>query len=111
MSFTKPFLKWPGGKFKLVERIQNKLDTGKRFVEPFVGSGAVFLNTNYKEYLLADTNPDLINLYLQVQKNEKGFIDYCESFFSSENNNEESYYQFRSKFNSTKSKRLKSALF
>lgn len=111
MSFSKPFLKWPGGKFKLVERIQNKLDTGKRFVEPFVGSGAVFLNTNYKEYLLADTNPDLINLYLQVQKNEKNFIDYCQSFFSEENNNEERYYQFRTKFNSTRNTRLKSALF
>lgn len=111
MAFTKPFLKWPGGKFKLVERIQNKLDSGKRLVEPFVGSGAVFLNTDYKKYLLADTNPDLINLYLQVQKNENDFIDYCQSFFSLENNNEERYYLFRTEFNSTNNIRLKSALF
>ena len=68
VSFTKPFLKWPGGKFRLLDRIRNRLDHGKRLVEPFVGSGAVFLNTSYKKYLLADTNPDLINLYLYLQK-------------------------------------------
>jgi len=111
VSFTKPFLKWPGGKFRLLDRIQNRLDPGKRFVEPFVGSGAVFLNTDYKKYLLADTNPDLINLYLQVQKNEKLFIDYCQSFFTPENNNEILYYQYRTLFNTTNDIRLKSALF
>lgn len=111
MSFIKPFLKWPGGKYRLLDRIQNRLDSGKRFVEPFVGSGAVFLNTRYKKYLLADTNPDLINLYLEVQKNEKGFIEYCQSFFTSDNNNENRYYQFRELFNTTTDIRLKSALF
>ncbi|HIF50325.1 MAG TPA: Dam family site-specific DNA-(adenine-N6)-methyltransferase [Thiotrichaceae bacterium] len=111
MSYTKPFLKWPGGKFRLLERINDKLDSGRRFVEPFVGSGAVFLNTNYRKYLLADTNPDLINLYLQVQNNKNSFIDYCKSFFIEKNNNEARYYKFRKKFNTTTDVRLKSALF
>ena len=66
MSFTKPFLKWPGGKFKLLDRIRNRLDSGSRLVEPFVGSGAVFLNAGFKKHLLADTNPDLISLYHHV---------------------------------------------
>ena len=68
MSFTKPFLKWPGGKFKLLDRIRSRLDSGNRLVEPFVGSGAVFLNAGFKKHLLADTNPDLINLYHHVRK-------------------------------------------
>ncbi|MGU9759657.1 DNA adenine methylase [Serratia marcescens] len=29
----------------------------KRLVEPFVGSGAVFLNTDYESYLLCDIRP------------------------------------------------------
>lgn len=110
MSFTKPFLKWPGGKFKLLDKIRNKLDSGNRLVEPFVGSGAVFLNSGFKKHLLADTNPDLINLYLQVQKDD-AFSTYCESFFTEKNNNEDRYYDFRRQFNTTTDVRVKSALF
>lgn len=111
VTFTKPFLKWPGGKFKLLDRIRNRLDSGNRLVEPFVGSGAVFLNADFKKYLLADTNPDLINLYLQVQENDTDFVKYCQSFFTSENNCEERYYYFRTQFNTTRDIRYKSALF
>lgn len=111
VSFIKPFLKWPGGKFKLLERIRNRLDTGNRLVEPFVGSGAVFLNAGFKKYLLADTNPDLINLYLLVQQNDADFDKYCHSFFTPENNCEERYYYFREEFNRTTDVRYKSALF
>jgi site-specific DNA-adenine methylase len=39
----KPFLKWAGGKYRIVDRIQKRLPRGKRLIEPFVGSGAVFL--------------------------------------------------------------------
>ncbi|HEY0720668.1 MAG TPA: DNA adenine methylase, partial [Gammaproteobacteria bacterium] len=41
----RPFLKWAGNKYRLVERIVVDLPEGKRLVEPFVGSGALFLNT------------------------------------------------------------------
>jgi len=108
---TKPFLKWPGGKYRLTNRINKKLGKGKRLVEPFLGSAAVFLNTNYEEYLLADTNLDLINLYQQLQSEGPDFIEYCKTFFVKKNNNEEQYYKFREEFNRTEDKRLKSALF
>jgi DNA adenine methylase len=37
---------------------------GKRLIEPFVGGGSVFLNSDkHADFLLADVNPDLINLY------------------------------------------------
>ena len=111
VSLIKPFLKWPGGKFRLLDRIRNRLEPGKRLVEPFVGSGAVFLNASFNKYLLADTNPDLINLYLHVQKNDDAFDKYCKSFFTPENNCEENYYQFRNQFNTTSDLRYKSALF
>ena len=111
MALIKPFLKWPGGKFGLLDKIQNRLDDGKRLIEPFVGSGAVFLNSHYKKYLLADTNPDLINLYLHLQQEGEAFIEYCQSFFTQKNNCETKYYSFRKKFNQTEDSRLKSALF
>ena len=37
----KPFLKWAGNKFQIVEQIRKILPMGKRLIEPFVGSGAV----------------------------------------------------------------------
>lgn len=48
------FLKWAGGKFKLMDDLRRHLPEGKRLVEPFVGAGSVFLNTQYDAYLLCD---------------------------------------------------------
>lgn len=107
----KPFLKWAGGKYRLVERIKAVLPSGKTLIEPFVGSGAVFLNTDYENYILADANPDLINLFQCVQKEGKSFIDYCRTFFTPDNNDESKFYEFRTLFNITTDVRLKSALF
>ena len=108
---SKPFLKWPGGKYRLTNRINKKLGNGQRLVEPFVGSGAVFLNTDYEKYLLADTNRDLINLYQHLQSEGMDFIEYCKTFFTNKHNNEKQYYKFREAFNTSKDSRLKSALF
>ncbi len=41
----RPFLKWAGGKFHIINKIRASLPQGSRLIEPFVGSGAVFLNT------------------------------------------------------------------
>ncbi|MCB9006150.1 MAG: Dam family site-specific DNA-(adenine-N6)-methyltransferase [Ardenticatenaceae bacterium] len=107
----KPFLKWAGNKYKIVERIQALLPTGQRLVEPFVGSGAVFLNTDYPRYLLTDANADLINLYQHLQAEGEKFIDYCRPLFTPENNDKDRYYALRTEFNRTGDLRRKSALF
>lgn len=107
----KPFLKWPGGKYRQVERICKQLGEGNRLVEPFVGSAAVFLNTDFKNYFLADSNLDLINLYKRLQQEGSSFIKYCKTFFTKKNNCKEIYYKHRNTFNETVNSRLKSALF
>ncbi len=104
-------MKWPGGKYRLAHRICKQLDPGKRLVEPFVGSAAIFLNTNYDRYLLADNNPDLINLYRQLQTEGDSFINFCHGFFAVNKNNEKYFYKYRFRFNRTDDIRLKSALF
>lgn len=108
---SKPFLKWPGGKYRITNHIKMKLGKGKRLVEPFVGSAAVFLNTDYNKYLLADTNHDLIHLYQVLQAEGPEFIAFCKTFFTQKNNKEEKYYSFREEFNTSKDDRVKSALF
>lgn len=110
---SKPFLKWAGNKFRLIDRINKVLPNGKRLVEPFCGSGAVFLNTKHKynAYLLAEKNPDLINLFLQLKEQGDDFILFVKSFFSKRNNTKTAYIRLRKKFNSTHDQTLKSALF
>jgi DNA adenine methylase len=107
----RPFLKWAGGKYRLLHHIHNVLPKGNRLIEPFAGSAAVFLNTQYNKYIIADTNSELINLYSFLQTEKNSFIKYCRHFFIPENNSKEKYHQLRDKFNSTKNKRLKAALF
>ena len=107
----KPFLKWPGNKYRITRRIRARLQPGKRLIEPFTGSAAVFLNTSYDEYLLADTNPDLIELYKTLVSDGEEFIRYCGAIFSPANNTEGRYYEFREEFNSTGDVRRKAALF
>ena len=54
----KPFLKWAGNKYQIIERIKAVLPSGQRLIEPFAGSAAVFLNTDYCENVVADSNAD-----------------------------------------------------
>ena len=60
---------------------------------------------------MADSNPDLILLYNQLRKDKEKFIEYTDSLFVSENNNEDSYYRFRDEFNDCKDKQRRAALF
>ena len=107
----KPFLKWAGGKTRIVGRIKEVLPEGKRLIEPFVGSGAVFLNTEFNNYLLTDANPDLINLFRHLKEEGSEFIEYSRIYFSPEYNAPETFYTLRELFNTTTDTRVKAALF
>lgn len=108
---NRPFLKWAGNKYRCLEPILAVFPTASRLIEPFTGSGAIFINCSYTNYLLAEGNPDLVRLFQLVQQEGESFIKYCSSFFVSANNNAEKYYILRSRFNATKNKRYKAALF
>lgn len=111
MPKVRPFLKWAGSKYRSVERIKALLPPGTCLVEPFVGSGALFLNTNYKENILADNNADLINLYQALQAEGDSFIEYCRVVFTPFYNNREEYYKLRRIFNVASNMRQRAALF
>ena len=40
-----------------------------------------YLNSNFERYILADINPDLINLFNIVKENVEGYIEDCKSIF------------------------------
>lgn len=107
----KPFLKWAGGKYRLAPKIAAALPSGQRLVEPFVGSGALWLNTDYPQALLTDINDDLINLYRTLKTEGLSFIDYCQTYFDGTHNTSAEFYRLRTAFNTSLDIRQKSALF
>jgi DNA adenine methylase len=113
-SNIRPFLKWPGRKFSIIGYLKNHFIKPNKeiiFIEPFLGSAAVFLNTDYKNYVLNDSNQDLINVYLYLMKEGEKFIKYCNKYFIEKNNVLEQYYDLRDIFNNSTVSRKKAALF
>ncbi len=111
MPPVRPFLKWAGNKYRVLPHIRLRLPPGRRLIEPFAGSGAVFLNTDYERYLLTDTNPDLILLYNTLKEEGADFVRYCRRYFQPRYNTPEAYYALREKFNRARQSRHKAALF
>ena len=59
-----PFLKWAGGKRWFVENHSHFLETDfVRYIEPFLGSGAVFFHLLPQRAILSDANSDLVDTY------------------------------------------------
>src|SRR5262245_34474329 len=85
---SKPFLKWAGAKTSLVKTLREFLPPGeeRRYIEPFVGSGVVFLNMPYRSSLLSDSNHDLVSLYSVLKSKRGDFIQRCQRLFTPENN-------------------------
>ena len=107
----RPFLKWAGNKYRIIDRVRESLPKGKRLIEPFAGSAAVFLNTDYEHYIINDNNPDLIHLYNILKKDGAAFIKKCRYYFTSRFNNEDQYYKLRKRFNDTTDTYKRAVLF
>lgn len=108
---NRAFLKWAGGKFTLCDVINKMLPKGDCLVEPFVGAGSVFLNSNYKRYILNDINRDLINLYKILQSTPEKFIHDSEKLFTEQHNQADAYYEHRKAFNASNDAYERSLLF
>ena len=73
---ARPFLKWAGGKGQLLGVISDALPAHfNRYIEPFVGSGAVLFNIlenrDVEAVYINDINTDLIHTYESIR-------DHCE---------------------------------
>lgn len=73
-----PIIKWPGGKEKELKYILPNLPSFKRYFEPFVGGGSVFMAVNADEYHINDLSYELISLYNSISTLDKDFFHYAE---------------------------------
>lgn len=99
-TWQRPFLKWAGGKFSLLSELDRHIPAGNRLIEPFVGGGSVFLNSDkHESFLLADVNPDLINLYTMLDVDHIRVLSFAQELFKRAAN-ENAYMELREEFNS-----------
>lgn len=114
-TIVKPIVKWAGGKYKLSETIISEalehldLNSFNTYVDPFIGGGGMFFSlTNkfdFEKKVISDINPQLINMYKQVQNNHEELIkelSVIEDNFNdlpSDESKKELYLNLRTEFN------------
>lgn len=79
---VKPPLKWAGSKVRVMPELLKHLPAGKRLVEPFAGSCAVMMNTDYDSYLIADANHHLVNAYIMMAHHTDALLAELEALFA-----------------------------
>jgi len=105
----KTFLKWAGNKTSVVPKISPHFK-GTKLIEPFAGSCAVSLNTDFESYHCNDINQDLITMYQMIQTDCNSFIEDIRKYFQNGNSSER-FAELRELYNSTDDKETKAKLF
>lgn len=108
MKVIVPPIKSQGIKTKLVPWIMDIAPKVKgKWIEPFLGTGVVAFNSGYKQAILNDTNPHIINFYKGIQDKTitallmKSYLEKEGELLSkADNNGYEHYLKVRSRFNS-----------
>jgi len=114
LAEAKPFLKWAGGKSRLLPTLSQyfppELARGRlrTYVEPFIGSGAVFfyIAQNYAldAYFISDINAELIVAYTAIQQAVEDLIAILAAWQQhyltlNEAARRDRFYQIRADFN------------
>jgi len=92
-----PFVKWAGGKSRLLSAFDRLLPPGfdpsrGRYFEPFVGGGALFFHLAPARAVLSDSNPELVNCYQVVRDRVEELI----ALLREHKNDRQHFYKVRS---------------
>lgn len=92
LETPKPLLKWAGGKGQLLAELDTRVPRqyGK-YIEPFLGGGALFFHLSPERAVIADSNPEIINLYRRVAEDVNAVINALAKY----TNNEKMFYSVR----------------
>ena len=89
---AKPILKWAGGKTQMLGDLLPKVPPSYgRYIEPFFGGGAMFFALQPERAIIADSNPELINLYRQGSEHVEDVIYQLKKY----ENTPEMFYKVR----------------
>ncbi|HFP9222649.1 TPA: DNA adenine methylase [Raoultella planticola] len=98
-------VKWAGGKARVMPQLLKHLPKADCLIEPFVGSGTVFMNTEYRRYVLCDSNLALINFFEMLTEHTEELIKSARMLFQ-DGNFSDDYYACRDGFNFINKNRL-----
>ena len=88
----KPIMKWAGGKTQMLSDLLSRVPAEYgRYIEPFFGGGALFFALEPENAIIADSNPELINMYKQVAEHVEDVIATLQTY----ENTEEMFYEIR----------------
>lgn len=91
---AKPFLKWAGGKTQLLGELSAYVpDKFSRYIEPFIGGGALFFSLQAADSVIGDSNPELVNVYQCLRDSVDEVIKHLKKF----KNTEPQFYSVRGK--------------
>lgn len=91
----RPFLKWAGGKSRLIAQYQPYLPQQyQTYYEPFIGGGALFFHLQPQRAILSDINPDLVNVYTCIRDRVEEVIQFLKQHKT--HHDRDYYYQIRS---------------
>jgi len=78
---AKPFLKWAGGKRQLLPVLKDKIKSisYSRYIEPFIGGGALFFDLEPQNAIINDINEELINTYKVVRDKPLELIQHLKT--------------------------------
>lgn len=92
MERCKPIMKWAGGKSQLLKELLPRIPNySGKYIEPFFGGGALYLAYQPDNAVIADSNPELINLYKQVAYSVDAVIEKLKKY----ENTKEMFYETR----------------
>lgn len=92
LTITKPVLKWAGGKSQLLNELNARLPKSyNKYIEPFIGGGALFFNLKPEQAIIADLNPELVNLYKSIASSPEDVLKFLETF----KNDHDFFYEMR----------------
>lgn len=75
-----PVIKWAGGKEQELKYILPNVPSNfVRFIEPFVGGGAVYFSMKNKDMLINDKSIELTSLYNNIKYKNKSFVSNLQS--------------------------------
>lgn len=89
-----PFLKWAGGKRWFIPFLMQNLPTKyNRYLEPFLGGGAIFFCLQPENAVLADVNSRLIETYSAIRDDWQKITSHLKEY--QERHNSDFYYAER----------------
>lgn len=103
-----PFIKWAGGKNQMLDQYSSFFPTKyNKYIEPFIGGGAVFFHLKPNKAILSDLNQDLMDCYAVIKNNTKKLIEILKEYQA--RHSKDLFVELREQYNKNMLSRIKRA--